>query len=119
MPESHPDIFKVYLARKRNHQINNDGWGVAYYLSTDSSSPPSRSTDPLTLLCAPLTSKAITAIADSTELLTLVYPDPALPPLKSYMFFAHARAASHGKVDIHNCHPFTVAGGCMSFMHSK
>ena len=93
----HVDVYKLFLASKRNHILNNDGWGLVYY-------PPPPAPHPTR-------GKGIDAIADSPELSARLRSG-----ISSHCFFAHARAATHGKVETANCHPFVVDG--LAFMHN-
>jgi glutamine amidotransferase len=97
--QQHVDIYMVYLTKLRNHVINDDGWGVVVYGEGGSLVGVHKGTD---------------AIADSPTLMSLLDK----PDSVGKVIFAHARAASHGVVDIANCHPFVNKCENLTFMHN-
>lgn len=89
--------YSAMHTSKRNHNVNADGFGIAYYDSM------SRSHASLFKSVTPAWSNANLA-----ELLEVMYGD---------LIFAHIRAASHmSPVSLQNCHPFRR--GRLVFMHN-
>ncbi len=85
---------------KRNHSVNADGFGLAYF---DTKGPSRRTHASLF--------KSVTPAWSDTNLAEL------LEVMRGDLVFAHIRAASHlSPVNLQNCHPFRR--GKLVFMHN-